>query len=160
MAIVPENTSDTDIHRMVDDGAYPRTNAETLANGRLNEIERATKVFGHDLDLARATAAAMDRVNALMSTNQRRNMLFDPVPVGHDIGWRCYDGGKHDAESAFESGEYGDWLTQDEAYVAWLVNRPEEAPVRASRVIHSSQFEPPTYSDKREPDFDDDLEQP
>ena len=37
MAIVPDTTSSTDIHRMVDDGAYPRTNAETLANGRVNE---------------------------------------------------------------------------------------------------------------------------
>lgn len=35
--------------------------------------------------------------------------------------------------------------------------RDELEPPRASRVIHSSAFEPPTYADDRDVDFDSDL---
>jgi hypothetical protein len=60
------------------------------------------------------------------SSKNRRPMAFDRIPVGHSMGWRCYDLRKHDPESAFESGEFGDGLTQDEAYVAWLNTIDEE----------------------------------
>jgi hypothetical protein len=96
-----------------------------------------------------------------IGTSKRRDMVFDLVPVGHDMGYRCFDGGKHDSESAFDSGEFGDGKTQDEAYMAWLccVDEAEPKP-RAGRVIHSSQFEAPTYIDDRDENFDADLEDP
>jgi hypothetical protein len=79
--------------------------------------------------------------------------VFDRVPVGHDVGYRCYDGDKHDSESAFRSGEYGDGLSEDEAYIDWLNNREDERPPRAGRVVHSSPFEPLTsVDDYRDPD--------
>ncbi len=90
------------------------------------------------------------------STRMRREMQYDRVPVGHDIGYRCYNGRKHDADSAYESGEYGDGLTEDQAYVAWLQAVDEPKP-RAGRVVHSSPYEPPTIVDD-DVTFDDDLE--
>lgn len=97
----------------------------------------------------------------------RRRMEFDRVPVGHDIGYRCYDAGKHDADSAFQSGEYGDGLSENEAYADWLRQDAENNPKpRPSKVIHTSRFEPDDYASRPEPeqdhgderDFDTDLE--
>jgi hypothetical protein len=101
----------------------------------------------------------------LFHTNKRRKMQFDRIPVGHDTGYRCFDPSKHDSESAFQSGEFGDGMTEDEAYVAWLccIDEPEPEP-KAGYVVHSSPFEPPTVIDvvnRSEDDdvtFDDDLE--
>lgn len=127
--------------------------------------EKIAKLFDDELKPARAMAAALTRLESVMHTpaelffhtNKRRNMEYDRVPVGHDTGYRCYDGSKHDSESAFESGEYGDGMTEDEAYVDWLRNVDEATQkTRAGFVVHSSPFEPPTIVDDiyRDPDED------
>jgi hypothetical protein len=90
-------------------------------------------------------------------TNKRRNMVFDEIPVGHDTGYRCYDGDKHDPESAYTSGEYGEGLTEDEAYVDWLQNCDrEEAPRRSRAIGLGRSDQPPDYVDDpyRDPDED------
>jgi len=120
--------------------------------------ERIAKLFDDDFKVAEATAAMLDRVQAkaipcnlpelFFHSPQRRKMVFDHVPVGHSIGYRCYDGDKHDAESAFESSEFGDGMSEDEAYVDWLRNVDEPKP-KAGRVIHSSPFEPETLISDR-----------
>jgi hypothetical protein len=94
------------------------------------------ELFGDNEGVAKAAAAAMERLLNVMPgapqapvadllfsvPHKRRNMVYVPVPVGHDVGYRCWDGDKHDADSAFESGEYGDGMSENEAYVAWLRN--------------------------------------
>lgn len=116
----------------------------------------------------RAFATAMDAVDKLL-TAPRRRMEYDRVPVGHDIGYRCYDGSKHDPDSAFQSGEYGDGLSENEAYSAWLRQDAENNPKpRPTRKIYSSgaREEPDDYGSVPEPeqdhgddvDFDSDLE--
>lgn len=84
-------------------------------------------------------------------TNKRRGLEFDRVPVGHSLGYRCYDSGKHEsADAAFQAGEYGDGLTEDQSYVDYLhaLDDLEEKP-RPGMVVHSSPFEPPEMiSDK------------
>jgi hypothetical protein len=84
----------------------------------------------------------------------RRRMAYDPIPVGHNTGWRCYDGSKHDAESAFEAGEFGDGMSQDEAYCAWLreIDEPEPHATSAERELDEAIDEAL--------DFDRDLEDP
>jgi hypothetical protein len=93
--------------------------------------ELIAKMFNDDLNLAKAANAALARLEEVMhkapevverfsSTNKRRNMVYDRIPVGHNTGYRCYDGDKHDADSAFRSGQYGDGMSEDEAYVDWL----------------------------------------
>jgi len=103
----PDDASDDTINRMSEFAERPALNAETLANDRLNEIERATKVFGHDLDLARATAAAMDRVNALMPKPEIDLRRIKGSPdiryefVGARCGgWQCWD------ENSYDGGEF------------------------------------------------------
>jgi hypothetical protein len=102
----------------------------------------------HRLELWKDGAVLPAEIPDRMLDARRRKMQFDRVPVGHDTGYRCFDSDKHDAESAFDSGEYGDGMTEDEAYVAWLctVDEPEPAP-RAGYTVHSSPFEPPTVID-------------
>lgn len=70
-------------------------------------------------------------------TAPRRHMVYDRIPVGHDTGYRCYDGTKHDSESAFTSGEFGDGLSENEAYVDWLrnVDEPERPATAAEREL-------------------------
>lgn len=56
-------------------------------------------------------------------TKKRRKLVFERVPVGHDLGWRCYDADKYDGVENTTCG-YG--LTEDQAYVDYLEN--EDAP--------------------------------
>lgn len=89
-----------------------------------------------------------------------RRMEFDRVPVGHDTGYRCYDGEKHDSESAFTSGEFGDGLTEDEAYVDWLRNVDPEPRPRMGRLVDGGGgSQPPEYKAEpyRDPDEDDSI---
>lgn len=125
------------------------------------------RLFGDDFASLRATAAAIDRVNELMRpalnaetifSARRRKMIYDRIPVGHDIGYRCYDGDKHDAESAYEAGEFGDGLSENEAYVAWLhaMDDLEPAPPPRMRLIDGGGgVQPPEYADDyQDPDAD------
>lgn len=144
MALTPENAPDSMIAKMFDD--------------EMKRVEQFAKI--------------LDRVAPLnpetIFSAPRRRMEFDRVPVGHDTGYRCYDGSKHsNAQEAFESGEYGDGLSQDEAYADWLRQDAENNPKpRPSKVIHTSRFEPDDYASRPEPeadhgderDFDTDLE--
>lgn len=129
------------------------------------------KLCGDDLNIERAAAAAIDRVNELMKPattipelffsgqTTRRNMAYDRVPVGHNTGYRCYNADKHDSESAFESGEYGDGLTKDQAYVAWLNDSdPAPRPRLGTLVNGGSGVEPPEYAPYRETDPDVDFD--
>jgi hypothetical protein len=163
MAITPENISDTALNK--------------LWESPMSEDEKMEKLFGHELDAERATAAAMDRLAEIMHkppqpstvaellfhTNKRRKMQFDRIPVGHDVGYRCFDSTKHDSESAFMSGEFGDGLTEDEAYMAWLCNRDEKPLTpKAGYIVESSPFQPPEVRDivdrsEDDVDFDDGL---
>jgi hypothetical protein len=104
-------------------------------------------------------AAVVSEASRLLFSAKIRNMQYDRIPIGCDLGYRCYDGDKHDPDSAFQSGEIGDGLTKDQAYADWLGNVDEIKP-RAGRVIHSSPYEPPTVIDDRDVDFDSDLEDP
>jgi hypothetical protein len=114
--------------------------------------EQIEKLFDDGLAPARAVAAAMDRIESLMHTTKRHRYAFERVPVGHDMGWRCWDELKDNADDA----DYGYGLTQDEAYADYLRNC-DKPPRRMGRVIHSSAFEPPTIVDDRDVDFDDGL---
>jgi hypothetical protein len=116
-------------------------------------LSKLLRGLGVDADLA--PIEAVKRIEVMPV--KLRNMVYDRIPVGHDLGYRCYDGDKHDPDSAYQSGEYGDGLTEDQAYADWLQNVDEVKP-RAGRVIHSSPFEPPTVIDDRDVDFDSDLE--
>lgn len=75
--------------------------------------------------------------------------------------WRCvdlntFDGGP-DAPGCFQG--YG--ASEKEARLALLdlfADYDERPPPKPSRVIHSSQFEPPTYADQpKRDDFEDDI---
>jgi hypothetical protein len=100
----------------------PKLVSETVIN----------RLWDGDLEVAKAAAAQMDRILAkalpvaelLFSVpHKRRNMGYERVPVGHQDGYRCFDADKHsNAQEAFESGEYGDGMSENEAYVAWLRN--------------------------------------
>jgi hypothetical protein len=117
---------------------------------------KADPLLARRLDKDEAASVA-EAERLFYTTRMRREMQYDRVPVGHDLGYRCYDGDKHDPDSAYQSGEYGDGITEDQAYADWLQNVDEVKP-RAGRVIHSSPFEPPTVIDDRDVDFDSDLE--
>jgi hypothetical protein len=123
--------------------------------------EQIAHLFDDELKPAIALNEALKRVEAAIdgfySTKMRREMQYDRIPIGCDIGYRCYNGRKHDPDSAYQSGEYGDGLTQDQAYVAWL-HAVDEVKPRAGRVVHSSPYEPPTIVDDPEVDFDDGLD--
>lgn len=56
-----------------------------------------------------------DVAELFFHTNKRRQLTFDRFPVGHDLGWVCYD--PNDIENPRTFG-YG--KTEDEAYVNWL----------------------------------------
>jgi hypothetical protein len=114
------------------------------------------RLFGDDLKQAEALNAALQHLERVMfekpnvaelffSTNKRRDMQYDEIPVGTDMGFRCFDASKHDAESAFQAGEFGDGLTEEQAYVEWLHNT-EELPPRRSRLIGLGHPEQPPES--------------
>jgi len=149
----------------------PKLNAETLANGRVNEIDaRAEKVFGRDLDAAKATAAAMDRIGALMPKEIDLRNLGNKLDVryeyqGDRVGWSCWDENSYDGAPDSESNHIGYGPEKEDAHQDLIeklgVEAAEEPRTRASRVIYHSgnREEPNEYADKREPDFDDDLEE-
>lgn len=117
------------------------------------------KLFEDELKPAKALAAAMDRLEGIMHTpaelffhtNKRRHLEFERVPVGHDLGWCCYDPNKLSGPDLVMG--YG--KTEDEAYVDWL-DQSDDIKPRASRPIHSSPFEPTEYADEPRRDTRDD----
>jgi hypothetical protein len=121
-----------------------------------NENLKANPLLARRLDKDESAVMA-EAANLFFSTKMRREMEYDRVPVGHDLGWRCYNGRKHDPESAFESGEYGDGLTQDQAYVAWLHAVDEPQPRAGIPYAGNGNSEPYEYKDDPVT-FDDDLE--
>jgi hypothetical protein len=122
--------------------------------------DQIAKLFDDELRPAIALNEALKRVEAAIdgfySTKIRREMEYDRIPIGCDLGYRCYNGRKHDPDSAYQSGEYGDGLTQDQAYVAWLQAVDEPKP-RAGRAVNYSSSQPHEVIDDPVT-FDDDLE--
>jgi hypothetical protein len=117
---------------------------------------KADPLLARRLDKDEAASVA-EAQRLFYTTKMRREMQYDRIPIGCDLGYRCYNDRKHDPDSAYQSGEYGDGLTQDQAYVAWL-HAVDEVKPRAGRVVHSSPYEPPTIVDDRDVDFDDGLD--
>jgi hypothetical protein len=140
------------------------------------------ELFGDNEGVAKAAAAAMERLLNVMPgapqapvaellfsvPHKRRNMGYERVPVGHQDGYRCFDADKHsNAQEAFESGEYGDGMSENEAYVAWLRNEidSEPAPRTFGRIVNGGGGTQPDETEEipyRDPDedvdFDADLE--
>lgn len=172
MARVPETTSDDTINMLWEGGpAIPTEATEQQSRDAVSKsldgwhaalnpeliFSQTDRLFG-DTKRLEYDAAVLKRVEEVMhkppaptnvaelffSTNRRRSMVFDPIPVGHDTGYRCYDGVKHSADSAFDSGEYGDGLTEDEAYAQWIKYIDEPKP-RAGMIVNSSPTDPPEF---------------
>ena len=124
------------------------------------------KLFADELKPAIALAAAFDRIDELsrptvkipelfFSTQKRRDYVFEQVPLGHDLGWRCYDPEKYDGDPADGDTTCGYGKSQDEAYVDYLHALDDNNPKpRSGIVVHSSPHEPPTIIDViyRDPD--------
>jgi hypothetical protein len=123
--------------------------------------DQIAKLFDDELRPAIALNEALKRVEAAIdgfySTKIRREMEYDRIPIGCDLGYRCYNGRKHDPDSAYQSGEYGDGLTQDQAYVAWLHAVDEPKPRAGIPYAGNGNSEPIEYKDDPVT-FDDDLE--
>lgn len=141
----PADMSDTGIHRLFDDELKPALAIKAA-------LDRLEKVM-HEPPEPTNVAELM------FHTSKRRRLAFDRVPVGHDLGYRCYDGDKHDPESAHSSGEYGDGLTEDQAYAAWLHALDDcDLPRPRGRITNLGNPEaPPEWLDA-DVTFDDDLE--
>ena len=89
-------------------------------------------------DIASGIKPAATVPELFFNTKARHRYVYDRVPVGHDTGYRCYDGSKHDADSAFQSGEYGDGLSENEAYADLM---KDEVPPR-TKTVDAGRFEP------------------
>jgi hypothetical protein len=125
--------------------------------------DQIAKLFDDELRPAVALNEAFNRIEAMMDhffSAKSRKMVYDEIPVGHDIGYRCYDGSKHDADSAYRAGEFGDGLTQDQAYADWSRNvDPDPRPRAGIPYAGNGNSEPYEYKDDPVT-FDDDLEDP
>lgn len=153
MAIVPDTTTDTGIHGLIDHELWPGGPSLPNEVPMMTDEEKLERLFGGELKQAEAVQAAMNRLERIMhKPYATRRMIYDRIPVGHDIGYRCYDAGKHDAESAFTSGEFGDGLSENEAYADWLrnIDEPEGPATSAERELDEAIDDGIT--------FDDDLE--
>ena len=58
------------------------------------------------------------------ATKKRHAYVFERCPVGTDLGWRCYDERTYDGDPADGNCVVGYGLTQDEALVDYLRNKP------------------------------------
>jgi len=86
MAIDPRTTSETDIHRMVDDGAYPKLNAETLMSGRVNELPPIPSIPLITEQVRKLDLSAWPMAEALMSTTKRsRPDIYECLDCGHQF---------------------------------------------------------------------------
>jgi hypothetical protein len=54
------------------------------------------------------------------STNKRHAYVFERVPYGKAIGWRCYDPNKYDGDPADGETSCGYGITEDEAYCDYI----------------------------------------
>lgn len=147
LAQTPDLMSDTNIHKLCDD-------------------ERAARLFGGELKHAEAVQAAMNRIERLMRRDENARMFdlhyeytsFAPF----EQRWTCIDLNTYDGapDSEAPATFIGRGSSEKQARMDLLDQfadydgRPKP---RASRVIHSSPFEPPTYADD-DVTFDDDLE--
>jgi hypothetical protein len=59
-----------------------------------------------------------------LTTKKRHDYVFERVPVGHDMGWRCYDPNHYDGDPADGDTRCGYGLTKDEAYVDYIGGIP------------------------------------
>jgi hypothetical protein len=129
-------------------------------------LSKLNRLLGIDADLApieavkRITETPVSLNHELFySTRMRREMQYDRIPIGCDLGYRCYNSRKHDPDSAYQSGEYGDGITEDEAYADWLRNVDVQPPRIGVPYAGNGNSEPYEYKDDPV-DFDYDLEDP
>jgi hypothetical protein len=61
-----------------------------------------------------------DVADRFLETKKRHDYVFERVPVGHDMGWRCYDPNHYDGDPADGDTRCGYGLTKDEAYVDYV----------------------------------------
>lgn len=128
----PEDASDSMIARLFDEAMKP---AEALAKA-FNRLESIM----HKPPVPTVT-------ELLFHTNRRRVYEFAQVPVGHDLGWCCYDPNTYDG-AADGNRLMGYGKTQDEAYVD-LLHQLDDEPAKVAPKIHSSPFEPDDYGTPR-----------
>lgn len=187
----PNDASDSQISRLLGDEETaklveraPKLNAETLANGRVNELsteDKIAKLFEGEYKALEATAAAMDRINALMPNQLWSKGPSLPTEIdlrnfdskldiryeyqGKRIGWMAYDARNYDGAPDSGSNHLGFGPEKEDA-LQDLIEKigPEAAEEpKASRVIHSSPFQPPELAEPErdesdDGDFDTDLE--
>jgi hypothetical protein len=65
-----------------------------------------------------------DVADRFLETKKRHDYVFERVPVGHDMGWRCYDPNHYDGDPADGDTRCGYGLTKDEAYVDYIGGHP------------------------------------
>jgi hypothetical protein len=122
--------------------------------------EQIATLFDDMLKPAIATNEALKGIEATITSffsAKSRKMQYDRIPIGHDLGYRCYDGVKHDPDSAYQSGEYGDGLTEDEAYADWRRNVDDAQTPRAGiPYAGNGNSEPYEYKDAPSRDADED----
>jgi len=160
MAIDPRTTSETDIHRMVDDGAYPKLNAETLMSGRVNELPPIPSIPLITEQVRKLDLSAWPMAQALISTTKRHGYVFERVPVGHDMGWRCYAEARYDGDPADGDTDCGYGLTQDAAYADYVGAEPKPSRPTVTDNL-GSPFDAPEMREAMYGDanFDEDLEE-
>jgi hypothetical protein len=138
---IPEHYTTTEIDNLVERGELP---------------ERVTPIPVNLPEVA----------ELFFSTTKRHDYTFEQVPVGHDLGWRCY-GPNYDGDAADGNTDFGDGKTKDEAYAAYLRDTSDEPSPRLGRLVDGGsgvqppEHKPEIYRDPNEDDavtFDDDLE--
>lgn len=165
MPRTPDNTSDSQINRMID---HP-LNAETILSDRpladLTEDLRDAKAFSL-ADYARDTLVMMNKVAAEMYTPKVDNRRRYDIHVEYNSSapralqfqatdYNSYDGAP-DSTGLSTCIGYGQTREESIQDLVEQINGFDEAEPatkpRAPRVVHSSPFEPPTLADVREPD--------
>lgn len=163
----PGQMSDSGINRLWDPDGPPLPTEISYEDISRANLANSLAMWDEALKPAKALAAACERLEKIMHeppeptsvaelmfhTNKRHRYEFKRVPIGHDLGWCCYDPN----ELAGEHLTMGYGKTEDEAYVDYLNQLEDEKPVpRPGMVVHSSPFEPPTVVDAvyRDPDED------
>jgi hypothetical protein len=122
-----------------------------------------SQLFEDELKIATALQAALDQIDNVMHKPHEIDLRGKNLDIRYEYHgsfrgvdhWSCWDARNYTGvDSPMGEGE-----SKQDALADLLEKTAADAPKpRAPRVIHSSAFEPPTYADDRDVNFDDDLE--
>jgi hypothetical protein len=97
-----------------------KDNVVKLPAPRMSDADVVSEAWALACELMHSESARLLNADAVacsfLTTTKRHDYVYERVPIGHVMGWRCYDPARYDG-AADGNTNCGYGITKDEAYL-------------------------------------------